>query len=343
MIPLRFTYMSGVKDAAIETKKLTKVFIKKKVFSFFKKREAPEKIPAVNDVTLRIEPGEIFGVLGPNGAGKTTFIKCLSTLLIPDSGEARVFGMDVVSQSQNVRKRIGLVTGGERSMYWKLTARENLFYFASLYAIPKPAAQKRIEELLSVMELQSFADMRLEKYSTGMRQKVSLARSLLHEPDILILDEPTLGLDPSFSRSLRDFIKRDLNEKQKKTILLTTHYMDEADELCRRIALMKNGSVIAVDTPSGLKKRLREGKVVEVRFSGTLTEQELLHVPGMQEASIFPENGFMVAHLTHEQPEQLFSSFASTFSQKLQIFSIAFVDPTLEDAFIALTRDEIRS
>lgn len=325
--------------AALETKALTKVFLKKKKGSLFKKEPA-EFVRAVDAVSLRIERGEIFGVLGPNGAGKTTFIKCLSTLLISDSGEAFIFGKNVNTESQDVRRSIGLVTGGERSMYWKLTARENLFYFASLYAIPKSMAQKRIDELLELMGLKPEADTRLEKYSTGMRQKVSLARALLHDPELLILDEPTLGLDPSFSRFLRDFIKHDLNEKQKKTILLTTHYMAEADELCDRIAIMKKGSIIALDTPSGLKKRLREGKVVEVRFSGNLTEQELLHFPGMLEARIFPENGFMLAHLKHEQPEQLFSSFASAFAHKLQLYSIAFVDPTLEDAFIALTRDE---
>ncbi len=325
---------------AIETIALTKVFSKKKKGPFFKKEPA-ETTRAVDAVSLSIERGEIFGILGPNGAGKTTFIKCLSTLLIPDSGQARILNHDVVHESHEVRKHIGLVTGGERSMYWKLTARENLHYFASLYGIPKKEARRRTDELLSVMELTGVKDVRLEKYSTGMRQKVSLARALLHDPELLILDEPTLGLDPSFSRSLRDFIKHDLNEKQKKTILLTTHYMAEADELCGRIALMKNGRMIAVDTPSGLKQRLREGTVVEMRFSGNLSEEELLKLSGMKSARLFPENGCMVAHLTHEEPHALFSSLPAAFSNRLKLLAISFVDPTLEEAFIALTRDEM--
>jgi len=259
---------------SIQTIGLSKRFTKKKhmgIFGFLRRKgrkeksksKLPEKVVALDHVNVKVRPGELFGLLGPNGAGKTTLVKCLSTILIPDEGTAVVNGFDIRKQTSLVRASLGLVVGGERTLYWKLTAKDNLMYFASLYKMPRKNARERIEELLDVMQLSDRADERLEDYSTGMRQKIAIARALLHDPPILLLDEPTLGLDPTFSRQIRSQIK-ELAKKHGKTILLTTHYMEEADQLCDRIAIINNGRVIAVDTSDNLKAMVKETEVVEV-------------------------------------------------------------------------------
>ena len=239
------------------------------MFSFLRKNQIEKKNKenqvtiALNKISLKIRPGELFGLLGPNGSGKTTTIKCLSTILIPDEGTAIVNGFDIHKETYKVRASLGMVVGGERTLYWKLTARDNLRYFASLYKMPRKKAKERIEELLDIFRLSDRADERLEDYSTGMMQKVAIARALLHDPPILLLDEPTIGLDPNFSRQIRKQIK-ELSEKHGKTILLTTHYMDEADQLCDRVAFINNGNIVAIDTPSRLKSMVKETELVEV-------------------------------------------------------------------------------
>ena len=255
---------------SIETVGLTKRFAKKRhrgIFGFLRKNQQNsvqnDVTVALDNVNIRIRSGELFGLLGPNGSGKTTTIKCLSTILIPDEGTALVNGFDISKETTKVRASLGMVVGGERTLYWKLTAKDNLMYFASLYKMQRQHAKQRIEELLENFGLSDRADERLEDYSTGMRQKVAIARALLHDPPILLLDEPTLGLDPSFSRQIRNQI-RELSEKQGKTVLLTTHYMDEAEQLCDRIAFINNGKIIAVDTPNKLKAMIKEKELVEV-------------------------------------------------------------------------------
>jgi ABC-2 type transport system ATP-binding protein len=258
---------------SIQTNNLTKRFAKKRHKGFFsflrrdqsncKQKENNDVIIALNQVNIQIRPGELFGLLGPNGSGKTTMIKCLSTILIPDEGTARVNGFDISKETSMVRASLGMVVGGERTLYWKLTARDNLMYFASLYKMQRKHAKKRIEELLEKFELSDRADERLEDYSTGMRQKVAIARALLHNPPILLLDEPTLGLDPNFSRQIRSQI-RELAMKHGKTVLLTTHYMEEAEQLCDRVAFINNGTIVAVDTPNRLKAMIKEKELVEV-------------------------------------------------------------------------------
>ncbi len=250
---------------------MAKSFRKKKhrgIFGFLRKK--PEKAGKKGDITVALDhvnagirSGELFGLLGPNGAGKTTFVKCLSTILIPDEGTAIVNGFDVRKQATMVRSSIGLAVGGERTLYWKLTARDNLMYFASLYKIPRSRAKDRVDELLELMGILDRADERLEDYSTGMRQKVVIARALLHDPPILLLDEPTLGLDPTFSRQIRDQIT-ELCKKEGKTVLLTTHYMEEADVMCNRIAIINDGKIVAIDTPTNLKAMVKETELVEV-------------------------------------------------------------------------------
>ena len=221
---------------------------------------------AVNGVDLQIQRGEIFGLLGPNGAGKSTTIRMLCTLLEPTSGMAKVNGFDIVKQANDVRRSLGTLLAGERSIYWKLSGRENLEYFAALYHIPQPIAKQRVEELIERMELKDRANELVEKYSTGMRQRVAIAKALLARPPILLLDEPTLGLDPQAARRLRELIAE--LKQEGHTILLTTHYMEEADLLSDRIGIIDSGKVIALDTPEGLKHRIEQKEVIRLEVTG---------------------------------------------------------------------------
>jgi ABC-2 type transport system ATP-binding protein len=198
-----------------------------------------------------VERGEIFGLLGPNGAGKTTTMRMLATLLEPTRGSARVLGLDVVSEAREVRRRMGAVLSDGRSVYWKLTARENLEYFAALYHVPPREQTARIRHALEQVNLTDRADDYVERYSTGMRQRLVLARALLPDPELLLLDEPTVGLDPQSSRDLRERVQE--LRAQGRTVLLTTHYMEEADQLCDRIAIVDHGRIVALNTPSALK------------------------------------------------------------------------------------------
>ena len=232
----------------------------------FGKREPKAMFTAVNGVDLQIKRGEIFGLLGPNGAGKSTTIRMLCTLLEPTSGTARINGFDLVAEANDVRRSLGTLLAGERSIYWKLTGRENLEYFAALYHIPATVARQRVEELIERMELKDRANELVEKYSTGMRQRVAIAKALLARPPILLLDEPTLGLDPQAARRLRELIAE--LKQEGHTILLTTHYMEEADQLSDRIGIIDTGRIIALDTPEGLKQRIEQKEVIRLEVAG---------------------------------------------------------------------------
>src|SRR5437870_1300878 len=214
-------------------------------------RRKTKEIEAVRGVSFAIEKGELFGLLGPNGAGKTTTIKMLITLLIPTTGSARVLGYDVVKDAREVRRRIGYVFGGEKGLYERLSALDNLRYFAELYGVPPREQRSRIAELLALVGLTGRENEKVEGYSRGMRQRLHIARGLLHDPSVLFLDEPTIGVDPVGARDLRATIASLV--KAGKTILLTTHYMFEADALCDRIAVINKGQIIAEGTPADLK------------------------------------------------------------------------------------------
>ena len=200
--------------------------------------------------------GELFGLLGPNGAGKTTTIKMLITLLLPTSGEARVLGHDVVKDAREVRKRIGYVFGGDRGLYERLSALDNLRYFAELYGVSGKAQRLRIDEVLELVGLKGREQERVEGYSRGMRQRLHIARGILHDPEVVFLDEPTIGVDPVGARELRQMIA-DL-VSSGKTVLLTTHYMFEADALCDRIAVIAKGQIVGEGTPAQLKDNVVE-------------------------------------------------------------------------------------
>src|SRR5512143_779982 len=228
-------------------------------------RKAREVV-AVDEISLSVAAGELFGLLGPNGAGKTPTVKMLTTLLIPTSGTAAVLGLDVVKQAQEVRRQIGVIFGGERGLYWRLSGVDNLRYFASLYGISPDVSKKRIPFLLEMVGLPGRGDEKVQGYSRGMKQRLHVARTLLHDPQVLFLDEPTIGLDPVGAREFRQVI---LNlQSEKKTILLTTHYMFGADALCDRLAVIDHGRIVALDTPSGLKKHVSDLSVVEVEMFG---------------------------------------------------------------------------
>lgn len=343
---------------SIQTTNLTKRFVKKRhrgIFGFLrtkkrnnKKKENNNFTVALNKINLKIRPGELFGLLGPNGSGKTTTIKCLSTILIPDEGTAFVNGFDIQKETSMVRASLGLVVGGERTLYWKLTARDNLRYFASLYKMQRNHAKRRIEELLEMMQLSDRADERLEDYSTGMRQKIAIARALLHDPPILLLDEPTLGLDPNFSRQIRKQIK-ELSEKHGKTILLTTHYMDEAEQLCDRVAFINKGNIVAIDTPNRLKAMVKEKEIVEVavylppvdiekRIHFLLPDAEVIKlIPGDEDEG----NPSRIKIIGGTAEEHIGKIIDALRKDNIRIAGLNVSVPTLEDVFIKLTRTKL--
>ncbi|MBF8257149.1 MAG: ABC-2 type transport system ATP-binding protein, partial [Anaerolineales bacterium] len=233
-------------------------------------RRRAKEVLAVDDLSFEVAAGELFGLLGPNGAGKTTMIKMLTTLLIPTAGTARVMGLDVVRDADRLRGRIGFIFGGERGLYWRLSGIDNLRYFASLYHVDPAVSKQRIPYLLELVGLGDRGPEKVEGYSRGMKQRLHIARTLLHDPPLLFLDEPTIGLDPVGAREIRQVV-RDL-QAADKTILLTTHYMFEADALCQRVAVINHGRLVALDTPQGLKRLVRDQAVIEVELFGVPPE-----------------------------------------------------------------------
>ncbi|HXQ93905.1 MAG TPA: ABC transporter ATP-binding protein [Thermoplasmata archaeon] len=247
---------------AIHARDVRRVFESRKGFFF----DELVRTEALRGVDLDVDAGEIFGLLGPNGAGKTTFTKVLSTLLTPTSGTAEVLGLDVVRQAAELRPRIGLVLGGERGLYNRISARENLRYFADIYGVDVTSRDRRIQEVIDRVGLTDAADRRVEEFSRGMKQKLHLARGILHGPEVLFLDEPTIGLDPKSARETRKLIRSLVADGV--TIFLTTHYMFEAEELCQRIAVLSRGRIVARDTVAGLRKLVGGDRTIEVEAYG---------------------------------------------------------------------------
>ncbi len=298
-------------------------------------RRSIKEVVAVGDISFAVGQGELFGLLGPNGAGKTTTVKMLTTLLIPTSGDARVGGFDVVKQANEVRKRIGFIFGGERGLYWRLSGNDNLRYFASLYGVDPDISKKRIPALLEMVGLTGRGNEKVGGYSRGMKQRLHVARTLLHDPDILFLDEPTIGLDPVGAREFRQVIL-DL-QSQKKTILLTTHYMFEADMLCNRIAVINQGGVIALDTPSGLKKHVSDLSVVEVETFGAASEaiEKVRALSFVDSVSIEEHDQRQLLMVqTQRGAEAVPEVLAALDGQRLG--RVVVREPTLEDAYVRL-------
>jgi len=298
-------------------------------------RRTAREIVAVDDVSFEVQAGEMFGLLGPNGAGKTTTIKMLTTLLIPTLGSASVKGFDVVSQAKEVRKRIGFIFGGERGLYWRLSGIDNLRYFASLYNIDYDITKKRIPELLDLVGLNGRGEEKVQGYSRGMKQRLHVARTLLHDPDILFLDEPTLGLDPVGAREFRQVIL-DL-QSENKTILLTTHYMFEADALCDRIAVINQGRIIALDTPGGLKTHVRDLNVVEVETFGASESvvEKLRALPFADSVSVEEQGQKQMLLIQTSRGAEAVPDVMATLDG-LKVGRVIVREPTLEDAYVRL-------
>jgi ABC-2 type transport system ATP-binding protein len=296
-------------------------------------------VQAVRGVSFAIEEGELFGLLGPNGAGKTTTIKMLITLLIPTAGSARVLGYDVVRDPREVRKRIGYVFGGERGLYERLSGLDNLRYFAELYSVPPREQKGRIAELLDLVGLTGRERERVEGFSRGMKQRLHIARGLLHDPPVVFLDEPTIGLDPVGARELRTTIASLV--ASGKTVLLTTHYMFEADQLCNRIAVIAEGKIVGEGTPADLKAVVADKTVVEVEVFGA-GDAEIARVrelPGVASLAVDERESAQLLTITSPSGLELTPGILACLDG-VKLGRIATREPTLEDAYVSLVTKE---
>jgi ABC-2 type transport system ATP-binding protein len=305
----------------------------------FKASRGGGAVEALAGVDLRIERGEIFGLLGPNGAGKTTCIKILTTLLYPSSGTAHVAGFDVVRDPVEVRRRIGLVSGGETSGYGILTVRECLWMFSQFYGVPSRIAWPRVDELITIVDLKEQQHTRINRLSTGQRQRMNFARGFVSDPDVLFLDEPTLGMDVNAARSLRRYIVRWVRERPGRTVLLTTHYMAEADELCDRIAIIDRGRVLACDSAPALRRHVQGGQHVELEVrAGDGATPDLGSLCGVHAAwgAPHPERGTRTLKFRLPDGAPLTDVLRGLESQGARVEGISTRETTLEDAFIAI-------
>jgi ABC-2 type transport system ATP-binding protein len=320
-------------ECAVKTEELTRIFRLRKREA----REGKREILALDRVSLEILPGELFGLLGPNGAGKTTLIKILATLLTPTSGRAFVAGVDVVENPVEVRRHINMVTGGETSGYGLLTVEENLWMFAQFYGIPSREARRRIRELLSLVGMADRAKTKVYHLSSGMRQKMNIVRGFLTEPEILFLDEPTLGLDVQTARTIRDFIRQWLWDHPNRTILLTTHYMHEAEELCDRVAIIDRGKILACAPPAELKKSLKQEAVFRLYLAGLSDGKNLVEgMPGIRALAQRVEDGRLALDLILAEEEALVRVLSKLQAAGGKLVELRKEEPTLEDVFLAL-------
>lgn len=330
-------------ENAVEVKDLKKYFISKKK-KLFKKTEKKE-FKAVDGVTFEIRKGEIFGLLGPNGAGKTTTIKMITGLLSPTAGSVCVMGLDVDKKPLEALKNLGTVLAGDRSIYWKLTARENLEYFAALYGCDSKEAKRRTNEILKKLQLEEKADELVEKFSTGMKQKVALGKALIPNAPVVLLDEPTLGLDPQSALNLRELILE--IKREGRTVLLTTHYMEEADFLCDRIAIIDGGKIIALDTPENLKSSLNEIKSIKIELTSVsdklINKIEVLKGVKNIKSSYNPDNRSYEINIHHTNGSSLVQKILDCISEdNSKVLNVNVIEPSLEDVFINLTGKSLR-
>ncbi len=293
---------------------------------------------ALDDVNLQVRSGELFGLLGPNGAGKTTLIKILTTLLAPTSGIARVAGFDVSSHAVAVRPLINMVSGGESSGYGLLTVEENLWMFSQFYGIASAEARQRINNLLEMFKMADRKNTRSSELSTGLRQKMNIARGFVTDPQVLFLDEPTLGLDVGASRDVRAFIRHWMEDDRTRALLLTTHYMVEAEELCDRVAIINDGRVLACDTPANLKQSLQRKSIFRLETTpldgfgaGFLAE-----IPGVRNVAHHAGDGRSKLELILEEERILTAVIAAMEAHRIGLLSLAKEQPTLEDVFVEL-------
>jgi ABC-2 type transport system ATP-binding protein len=313
-------------ESMIEVKNLTKMF---------------KDFVAVDSISFNVKKGEIFGLLGPNGAGKSTIIRMLCTLSRPTKGTATIGGYDIVKNDTDVRKLVGIVSE-KMIMYNRLTAKENLSFFGNLFDLPRDVLNKRIDELLELVQLTEWKNSQVGTFSTGMRQRMNVIRALLNMPQVLFLDEPTLGLDPQSTVEIREFIKK-VNRENKTTILITTHMMGEADLLCDRIGIIDHGKIVALDTSTNLKKMISGANTTILTLEIYNLTPELVTTVRALECveAVSQENS---SHLkVHAHGDDAFDTIIDAVrASKAKIDSIQNIQPTLEDVFLHVTGHEVR-
>lgn len=304
------------------------------------RRSSVKEVEAVRGVSFSIEKGQLFGLLGPNGAGKTTTIKILTTLLLPTSGKARVLGHDVADDARSVRRRVGYVFGGDRGLYERLTARDNLRYFAELYGVPPRQQARRIGQLFELVGLTGRERELVEGYSRGMRQRLHIARGMLHDPDVIFLDEPTIGIDPIGARELRQTIAG--LAAAGKTVLLTTHYMFEADELCDEVAIVNGGRIVAQGSPGDLKARASAGRVLEVEVYGLRDRSvdAIRAVAGVRGIAVDAHDHAHVLSVRLVPGAEITQDILRCLAGE-SVGKVATREPTLEDAYVELISGEV--
>ena len=323
-------------EAAIRADAVTRVYKKPKKWLSRRDPTKPTEFVALAGVDLEVRPGELFGLLGPNGAGKTTLIKILTTLLAPSGGRAFVHGLDVVTQAEAIRPLINMVSGGESSGYGILTVRENLWLFARIYGVANKVVKERIDHMLSVVGLADKADSRVTHLSTGQRQKMNFCRGFITDPRTLFLDEPTLGLDVNAARAIRAYLKEWMAERPDRTLLLTTHYMAEADELCDRLAIIDKGKVLACDTPANLKRRVQEHPLFELKLApGADGLAAVRAVPGVHSV-VRSETPEAVELKVSLREDAVIGGVVQAVAAHGKLLTLKKVEPTLEDVFIEL-------
>lgn len=302
------------------------------------RRTAKETV-ALTGVSFEVRRGELFGLLGPNGAGKTTMTKVLGTILLPTEGRAKVLGYDVVHEATAVRPHMGIVLGGERGLYWRLSGRDNIAYFADLYRVPPAVARRRVSQLIEMVGLVGCADERVENYSRGMRQRLHLARGLVNDPDVIFMDEPTLGLDPVVARDVRNLICT--LRAAGKTIFLTSHYMFEVEALCDRVAVLNKGQLLLVDEPSSLKRLVADLAVVEITV--TSVEQQVVEkirsCAWVESVTVDTRDQTQVIHIHAPDVSARLQELLSVLGDTC-VLKVMTREPTLEDAYVKLVGKE---
>jgi len=313
-------------NAMIEVRNLTKNF---------------NGFTAVDHISFDVKRSEVFGLLGPNGAGKTTTIRMLSTLTRPTEGTATVGNYDIVKDDSEVRKLIGLVSE-KIIMYDRLTAKENLWFFGRLYNIPKEVLNKRIDELLELVQLSNWRDSQVGTFSSGMRQRMNVIRALLNMPEVLFLDEPTLGLDPQSSVEVREFVKK-INRENKTTIIITTHMMIEADMLCDRIGIIDHGKIAALDTSTNLKRLVSgaDTTILELEIAN-LTSKMIESIRSLKSVNSVSQNNSTHIKVYANGDEAFDTIIDAIRAEKGKINSVQNLQPTLEDVFLHITGHEVR-
>ena len=292
---------------------------------------------ALAGVSFQVPVGVVFGLLGPNGAGKTTTVRILSTLLTPTSGQAKVLGFDVVREAPEVRRHIGLILGGERGLYPRLTGRENLRYSGAINHVPPKLAHGRSIDLLELVGLSDAANIPVERYSRGMKQRLHIARGLMTDPEVLFMDEPTLGLDPFGAQDIRRLVPQLV--RQKKTILLTTHYMFEADSLCNTIGMINKGELIAMGSPAEIKRSFSGIEVIEVVATGATEDlvEKLKGIKGVLGADLTVDGGSNRLIVQVESGADLQDQVVAVVGEP-NVLSVVKREPNLEEAYLNILK-----